>query len=695
MELIDLTLSRFKRFENRRIEFRQGFNLIWGPNESGKSTVYDAICCALFGRDRGKIVDNWNGGPCAVTLEYMHDGRIYRLERQFTEGLSKLGTVIDGQLADVIIGKDEIAAKITEHLGIGSRTVLDNTIFVRQADVSRPGTSEMSAVGDEIQRILTGTAHTSATEAVRKMESSRDSVKGKSRPTNPREYDRISQRLSSLAEDLAKAKGSRDCIARMGDELTELDTRVERDSSRQEALRRLLDRHRRWAELKERARELDQRHRDAYTTVKSLSGAVEELQSVQSELQGYASLVGKDSEIAEQLTVTGSKKGELEVRIAEIEGSGETPGSPAGGLAAILLVTGAIVTGMAGLFGGFGIDIRFFLLCIPAAIMAVAFIQIRATGKASISKHLADMQAFAQNELNQVHSEEQSILNYLGCQDTDRAWNKICTYRSLAARANDLDITYRTLLAGKTLLDWNTVEADLARELNAVRREIEDDFAGYAPSAEESEKWRSEHATLQNSLPSAIARKHEVSGALEAESRNIRDIASLEGEIEYLHGRRNELEFLHRAYEEAIAALNSVTKAVSDEYLPVLSEKASELMDGATSGRYKSVRIKSGWEINVDCNERSSVSPGALSMGTMDQLYFSLRLACGNLLSEGRTLPLILDDPFASFDTERLHNVLEMLTSLAKANQVILLTHDPQILQWAQSDSGSRAVTLL
>lgn len=697
MIIQNITLSRFKRFENRQITFNKGMNLIWGPNESGKSTLHDGISCALFGRERGQVVENWNGGPCSITLTYEHDGALYQIERNFTEGVLRFSSLSDCQLTNTITDKDDIAAIIGEHLGISSKTVLDNTIFIKQADISRPASSDLTTVGDEIQRIITGTANTSATEAVKKLESARDTVKGKARPTNPREYDKISQRLSVIAEELANAKRSREQITRLSDELTELDARIERDSVRQESLQKLLDRHKRWSELGKRAVELDQRHRDVYTTVKSLKETLENLEKVQSDLQRYVPLVSKDDEIADTLTKSTARISDLELKIAEIESSGETSRSPASGLASILLATGAVITGLAAIATGVYLDTRFLLLLIITGIIVILIIKKnqQAAGRISITRHIADMKASTQNELNQAVTEQQGILNYLGSPDVDNAWVKIKTYRSLRSKANDLEIAYRTLLAGKKQSEWEALEDEIGRELHTVRRELDDDFAGYNPSAEESEKWRSENVVLVGSLPLAIARKHEVTGSLETERRNIRDIASLEGEIEYLHSRKNELEFLHKAYEEAISALNSVTKAVSSEYLPVLSEKTSEKMLSFTGGRYNAVQISPSWEISADSVDRSSLLPSVLSMGTMDQLYFALRLSCGDLLSGDRHLPLILDDPFASFDSERLMNALEALVSISNTNQVLLLTHDPQIRDWVESNPAICPVVFL
>ena len=171
MELVELVLTNFRKFTGDRFSFCPGINLLWGPNESGKSTIHAAICCALFGREVRKDIGNWNGDPCTVSLTYRSNGGEFRLERGFTAGTVKL---ISG--SETVADKDQIAGMLADHLGISSRTIFENTVFVRQTSMAKP--SEMEGVGAEIQRVLTGTAHVSAKEILDRLEDKRDGIKG-------------------------------------------------------------------------------------------------------------------------------------------------------------------------------------------------------------------------------------------------------------------------------------------------------------------------------------------------------------------------------------------------------------------------------------------------------------------------------------------------------------------------------------
>lgn len=699
MELAELALSNFKKFTDGRFRFCPGLNLLCGPNESGKSTIHEAICCALFGRERNKAVENWNGGSCSVELTYRSDGKTFRIERGLTEGSARAGVLVGDELTDVVSGKDEIARLLADHLGIASRAVFDNTVSIRQMHMSGPDASDMEAVGGEIQRVLTGTAHVSAAEVLERLEARRDDLKGRARPTNPREYDGITDRLRKLAEDLAGARNSREQISSLGEELADLETRIARDSKRLTTLEALLERHKRWSELKENEAEANSLHESVFATLRKLEDTIADLEFVQKELAGYANLVGKDDEIAEHLSKIAGRRSGLENRLAELEAAGKETQPAAGGVKAVPLLIAALVLAAAGLAAGFLVDSTAALtLLAPACVLAiigltVKYIQARVAARPSEFKRLAALTDSSRTELRQLDAEEKSILSYTKCRDVGRVSAKIKAYRNLAARANELETTLKALLNGRKLGEWKKQEADLARDLSNIRRELEDDFAGYSPSTEEVESWRSECARLQGSLPPAEARLHEVRGSLEAERRNACDLAALEGELEYLHTRKDELEFIHRAYEEAISALTSVTQMVSEEYLPAMSECASDHLKRLTSGRYTSVCVKPGWEFTVDCRDKNAVQLLELSIGTLDQLYFALRAACGELLSAGRKLPLILDDPFVTFDRERLDNALNLLEVMARENQILVMTHDPYVLDWARDLASAGGVS--
>lgn len=94
MQLLDLHISGFGKFHDRTITFQDGFNIIYGKNEAGKSTLHTFIRCMLFGleQSRGREHRNdtyakyepWdNKAVYGGRLRLEQAGTVYRLERSF------------------------------------------------------------------------------------------------------------------------------------------------------------------------------------------------------------------------------------------------------------------------------------------------------------------------------------------------------------------------------------------------------------------------------------------------------------------------------------------------------------------------------------------------------------------------------------------------------------------------------------
>ena len=119
---------------------------------------------------------------------------------------------------------------------------------------------------------------------------------------------------------------------------------------------------------------------------------------------------------------------------------------------------------------------------------------------------------------------------------------------------------------------------------------------------------------------------------------------------------------LSQAYEKM---KNTVTPKFTDN----LSRNISKITDG----KYKHVNLYDENGLVVELENGNYIEANRLSIGTIDQLYLSLRLSMVEDLSEEK-MPIILDEAFAYFDTERLKNMIKYLSEEYKNRQIILLT---------------------
>jgi len=117
-----------------------------------------------------------------------------------------------------------------------------------------------------------------------------------------------------------------------------------------------------------------------------------------------------------------------------------------------------------------------------------------------------------------------------------------------------------------------------------------------------------------------------------------------------------------------------------DVYLPPSVSGAFRTLTG---DRYREVRTGPGGEPEVRAESGWSAIH-TLSRETRDQLQFVLRLARHKEVEPNLRPPVILDDAFLGWDEERLEQARELLDDLVAAGgQVIVLSSDPRVVSWA------------
>jgi DNA repair exonuclease SbcCD ATPase subunit len=98
MYIEKLEIKGFGKVSNLTLNFNKGFNIIYGLNESGKTTIQWFIKGMLFGLKGGRASKEgvppplrkykpWDGGVYGGVMEYRLDNnKLYRIERDFESG---------------------------------------------------------------------------------------------------------------------------------------------------------------------------------------------------------------------------------------------------------------------------------------------------------------------------------------------------------------------------------------------------------------------------------------------------------------------------------------------------------------------------------------------------------------------------------------------------------------------------------
>ena len=165
--------------------------------------------------------------------------------------------------------------------------------------------------------------------------------------------------------------------------------------------------------------------------------------------------------------------------------------------------------------------------------------------------------------------------------------------------------------------------------------------------------------------------------SLELDKNNIMPklerLASMEEQLQELNEKETMLNKQNSAIELAKEVLEIAYTKMKENVTPKFTENLSKNIEKISDGKYKKVKINDEEGIIVEKQNGEYISAEKLSVGTIEQLYLSLRFGAIKELSE-ESMPIILDEAFAYYDEERLKNILTYISKEYENNQIIIFT---------------------
>ncbi|MGN1165632.1 MAG: ATP-binding protein [Lachnospiraceae bacterium] len=145
MKILKLEIRNFGKLADREISLSDGINLIYGENESGKSTIHTFIRGMLFGIERGKgrasahdvysRFEPWeNPNYYSGRLKFESGGKNFWLDRNFDKYSKKAELICEDDGEELSVNDGDLQMI----LGQFSESVYDNTVSVGQLK-SEPG----------------------------------------------------------------------------------------------------------------------------------------------------------------------------------------------------------------------------------------------------------------------------------------------------------------------------------------------------------------------------------------------------------------------------------------------------------------------------------------------------------------------------------------------------------------------------
>ena len=225
-----------------------------------------------------------------------------------------------------------------------------------------------------------------------------------------------------------------------------------------------------------------------------------------------------------------------------------------------------------------------------------------------------------------------------------------------------------------------------ARRRRRAYRMYEERMASYKDAKSSFEELSGQQTTLNEKISdiagSDYMKLHEANNDLEKEI--LRCSWEQEQEQQHMDDLSRELTVMEEicarnaAYSVEIGAIDlavdtvkKVAKEIRESFGNKLNKKVGEYMAVISGGLYSEIVIDENFDIFIQ-TEEEPIPVSQLSRGTMEQVYFCLRLAAADLMWPNLNPPIILDDTFAYYDDKRTYDTLLLLRHLRR--QVIILT---------------------
>lgn len=177
---------------------------------------------------------------------------------------------------------------------------------------------------------------------------------------------------------------------------------------------------------------------------------------------------------------------------------------------------------------------------------------------------------------------------------------------------------------------------------------------------------------LRGQASELLRQSEQLNWQLEQLNMKQSELSELEEQLKVLDADRKMSEEDIQAIDISMNAITEMTARIHGSFGLQLADYISQLFSYITDGAHKKLNIDEKFQVTVD-DDRQLLLPQQLSAGTVDQIYFSVRMAVSQMIFS-EPMPLILDDSFALYDDERLKNTLRWLAEQKAFSQILIFT---------------------
>ncbi len=688
MILRSIELESFGKFKNKTVEFRRGMNLVIGPNEAGKSTLAEAVPAVLFGTNRLEKYKTWGRNACSAALFFEGGGRTIQVKRNLLTDEVELVEKDDlYHVLSQFSGKAPLRGRsascreyrelVESLLGVGDDKLFRATYFF--------GHHPQEWSGDELaQRLRTLVSGTAEADYAAILDGLLDEHFSLTN-SNPwgrdkqreREYEEVCRQLEQQGDHEAVPMFVEiDAGADIAAQIEALTAELVRDRLEYEKGLRYVERVRREtsAEMAEAAGVAEVVASDIEVIDEPAAEKV-----VSGSLSAELTAAGLPAQPPRELPALLEEATDIRQEMAELQQpysilnqkEKKIPDVPwvALGGAAVLCV---VLAGLAWWLSLYAIPVTAGAGFITAALLGWGGVRQTARKKA---------QADCQKQRGRLDQKKYAA------QARQAELSERCEALGLPSSPIDLVRLQKLVAKHRSLLDrfWSgqeeagpDVKTEERPKPGAVSKvEAQEAPAKNSDSSPEVQELQARMAEFESQLQEKESRLESLKVQLEEASQARPAQGSASGGA--LYKRKYELEERISLLRKSVNLLAGAVDEFSRSHLVKLNEEAGRMFGKITAGRYNEVRLDENMLPSVKIDGRRWVPVDNFSRGTVDAIYLALRVALAKVRGDGRSLPLMLDDPFVHLDQKRLAKALNMVDLASADGQLILFSHNMEL----------------
>ncbi len=691
MRIRKISIESFGTMRDRSFDLGNGLNVVYGPNESGKTTLMEFIRNILVPttkknrypertkKDAGELLYSEDGEEKAVRIDYND---------------------ITGDSPVCLVGMDPD---------------LYRTVFA----MNQAGLDNLEAVSnDDIRsRFLTIPGGESMPDVISAIEGDVESLLGKKSNSPSRinskqaEEDTIYQRIgvlrsnaesySSLCEQRDELQTELSMVKDKNRELEKSNRMYDRVESQRSAFRSLADYRSRKAEAmwsKTVSPQNAEEHDRLVSDSQSKRAAFEALdESRRKDLAVLSISEAEADRVMPRIDSVLSRRAEYVTR-SNMKVPEKKRGIAGIAVPAILLAIGLVML----LFPELGFEVRLAAAGGLIVAAAVSFLLLGRSADPQAKQNAAWLEGY-RNEVSSIasslrlpsYSVEESLSTMSRMSDA---------YRSLQSnRRRWSDLQVESMKADNSLLEFlsrfggaegyskaleNTASINsLDSRIDALVRSIK--ASGLDPDQPIPDV---EHVELDRSRESELG---ESIGSLNEKIKSTLDTDELDALIDRSYTVRGEKEKILRRGAVAMLSSYLVQEACTEQYEGVHPEVvtlADSYLSMMTSGKYRLDTDPRISELSVVSSEGTK-GPKQWSSGLRAQVLLSIKLAVAREMGKGE-VPMILDDVLLPFDDRRKEGALQALSRISEDMQVLLFSCDSDVKETAEKIDGCHLIEM-